>query len=855
MNLARLLFVCILALSFTTAALDVSVVTHDTDTQSTYKHLKACSCGGTQDSFRIKNIGMLEATYVFSLESENREWFTLERTSAYLQPGQTIDVLVYANVPCDYIGTVSYDIYVASEYGRYRAFHKTIESGVCENILADIAPIYLEVEPCGTERLSLTIENVATFRDTYAVQSGFGFPTVTLDAGEQAVLRGEYTASCSEWGSKVVPVTITSLKNQQSVTKHVTVNVPRHYDYDVAFGSIERPVCIGVQSAVPIIVHNTEPRANSVSLTLGEDEATVSIAGNSAKVVDLAYTPTRAGDATLTLEAVGGNGSIEKTSQLTIPVEACYGFSLSAPEPVSACPGTVTMPFTIRSDGTQVQPIWFDVQSNATTSIDGKTTLIRPGEQLVKDVTVQVLDADRSYYVTLNVSSEFRDAQATTQINGYSTESCYAVSPDSHKFRVWTDQTLLPVVITHTGLKPATYTVSYSGEFATAQETQITLAPDESTVLHLNLTPAGFETGRYVDRLMLSSNGVDYVTDFEITLREKGFWQHFLDAVRWDQGFLICSIASIIAAIILLLVFAAAIGIALGGVVYENPRSLSKQTAFIIGAALIIILLIVAIANTPQIPRTYERPIGMADPSGLYYEVGQADTVAISLNQYFADPDNDTLTYVASQSEYVQVRIDGDTALVKADTKYDGDVPLVFTASDGRGGLTDSGVITVRVVPYKPVTFLEYWRHVCHFATAIFLLAAVLIALLVIVTRGEPPKKLKRKEQHGIILYQQPRTEVVEQGAAQELVESVGSRIEVLPSGQVIGTQVQAGSITINQAKKSDLFVASAGGTKFHRTTCPIVKGMPKAKRLTFEKQADAIKAGYTPCKTCSSSE
>ncbi|MBF0594581.1 MAG: hypothetical protein HQL22_06405 [Candidatus Omnitrophica bacterium] len=46
-------------------------------------------------------------------------------------------------------------------------------------------------------------------------------------------------------------------------------------------------------------------------------------------------------------------------------------------------------------------------------------------------------------------------------------------------------------------------------------------------------------------------------------------------------------------------------------------------------------------------------------------------------------------------------------------------------------------------------------------------------------------------------------------------------------------------------------YVASKGGTKYHFATCSIGKKITADKLVKFAAPEDAVKAGYTPCKTC----
>ncbi len=547
------------------------------------------------------------------------------------------------------------------------------------------------------------------------------------------------------------------------------------------------------------------------------------------------------------------NGSIVKQTSVPVTVEACYGMTVSAPTNVQACAGDLYIPFTIESQGTQPQIVQFDVRANITTSIERSQAVLHPGRTLSEQVSIIVPNADRTYYATFAANGEYASNEATTIIKGYSTESCYLVAPTNHQFKVWTDQTVLPVVITHTGIQPSTYSVSYEGKFITPLEQQITLLPGEQAVVHLLVNSTGHETGRYVDRLMVSSHGVDYTTDFEIVLREKGAWQHFLDAWHWGGSFWICSIASIIALLLLGIIFVWALGIAFGFWTYQNPLWLTKQTVGWIAVISITILLLLMLGTVPSLTRSYERPIQQTSNSSLQYEMGENEEMQIDISQYFSDPDNDALSFSANQPEHLQVRITGDTALVRSAKGWGGEESLVFTASDGKGGFTDSALIQISVVPYKPVTFLQYWMQSCWFATWLLLLLAVVLFTLIVITSKDThpkrPTKASGSDAQALIELEQPAHRL-DHGSA-----DTASLVQQ-PTTVNIGAQVRAENITINQnTPKEELWVASEEGTKFHRITCPIVRNMPAEKRRTFVSREDAIKAGYTPCKTCSSHE
>ncbi len=46
-------------------------------------------------------------------------------------------------------------------------------------------------------------------------------------------------------------------------------------------------------------------------------------------------------------------------------------------------------------------------------------------------------------------------------------------------------------------------------------------------------------------------------------------------------------------------------------------------------------------------------------------------------------------------------------------------------------------------------------------------------------------------------------------------------------------------------------YVASKGGEKYHASVCPVAQKITADKKVTFATPEEAIKAGYSACKTC----
>jgi len=120
----------------------------------------------------------------------------------------------------------------------------------------------------------------------------------------------------------------------------------------------------------------------------------------------------------------------------------------------------------------------------------------------------------------------------------------------------------------------------------------------------------------------------------------------------------------------------------------EDKETTSKSIIAllaIIGIAIIILLLIKPVIQTPQAGIPSQKLI-------------QGHTKILDLNKYFQDPDGDTLEFaIKNKAQNINIWIKNGQAYITPDADFTGERTVVFTADDGKGGYAESNPVKLIV--------------------------------------------------------------------------------------------------------------------------------------------------------------
>ncbi|MBN1385901.1 hypothetical protein JW968_02870 [Candidatus Woesearchaeota archaeon] len=141
-----------------------------------------------------------------------------------------------------------------------------------------------------------------------------------------------------------------------------------------------------------------------------------------------------------------------------------------------------------------------------------------------------------------------------------------------------------------------------------------------------------------------------------------------------------------------------------------------------------------------------------------YQIIGENSSKSIDLSQHFTDPDDDLLSFSASEVEDIDIVIDGSTADIIPDEGMVGVRFVTFTATDTSGNSVSSPKVTLIVKPYTDdgeevggdldskgsrfVSFLKSYMY--YFIAGI----VILIFVIIVMSLLDKPKRRKRRRSH-----------------------------------------------------------------------------------------------------------
>ncbi len=857
-----MLLILVLTVMSVSAELVVNKYTNDFTLSSPYnEQLKLCACETKVDTLIVENVGSFDTHYTAYIESNYPGKIRVEEKQFSLAPKHYREIVVYIEDSCNLVGTWKYDVVVKSNYGRIERLSRTINSQICQTSLMDVQPRHVEVGLCEPAEFTVTLENVGTYADTFKLDFG-PFNDIAEPENWQVYILPDqeyeqeisFTWPCEVYGDFIIPFVMTTESGTPGAYQEATVTVRNEYDFSFEFDtSIE--ACALTETHFPLVVNNEAPVEDSFQLSLngpgflsidGERVKELTLNSDESREVSLIVTPGKQdiGEHEFTINARDKYGGIQKSRDIDVKVSNCFDPAVSmmadeinvATEPVVTCCGPQTYFVNVQNNGDREQVFRLEVLGPSFFTLDETTVRVAPSQNLNVPIRANLPCSDESYDFGVKVSpiqnSELAVEDYMT-IESQTQRTCHMVQIDDDELAVRETDSILPVLVKHTGIEGGIYSINMDSELFSVQEESLELVPGEQAVIHLeptvNLTEQS--KGRYVlqPQFTLEELNIDYNEHVGVQLRGKGLWQSAKD---WFFGLPWCApgtcgyfaialfIVLIALVIVLLLLWFGVFSLFKEGL----PLSILTALKTLLVILILVVLLALLFVPGPHASDEFERLADNQDATVLEWYQNQEYT--IDLDQYFEDPDMDVLSYRASQPRDVNVQIEGNIMTLEPDMNWAGENTLVVTAMDGKGGIADSPLFLLRVISEKPVSFWEWIQMWCAQIVLGLLLLILLAILLVILTIKE--------ERRGD--------------------DSDNNVIVVVPGApKKKPRRKKASTRTVATAAKRNKYrlYASKTGTKAHKHDCMALENVRKKDMVEYKSRATVLKAGLALCSIC----
>lgn len=766
--------------SFASAELIVNKYTNDFSIESpANEQVKMCSCETKIDTIVVDNVGQFGADFEVRVETNYPGSIKVSPSTFTLAPKHLREILVYIDDSCGIYGTFQYDVVVSNSYGRIERMHRTIRSDQCQTARLKIAPEGVMTGLCQSATFEVTTTNVGPYTDAFTLSFGAyeyatqaPIPSMLLEPGQSYTQEVAMTFPCEEYGTRIIPITVVAEKGGSTSSTERTVTIQNEYEFSLDIPT-RIDVCANINTEIPVKITNEASvkdnilvHANGPLFAKLSSREPISIAGESEKNVSVLLQPSQSdiGSHRLIISAQDMIGGKKKERSTEIIVHQCVDLDLKIQRdettdlrtPLTACCGEETLFVNVQNNGDRETVVQLLIDGPSIFQLEETSLRLAPGQNTNVLLTASLPCTDQAYSATIIAipqGMEHLNTSSTVSIHSQTERTCHAISIDEDELLMKETTTSLPIIIRNSGVAGGTYNIALENNLFSIEEESITLEPGEETTIHLIPRTNLFdeEKGRYVinPTITFEDPRITYEESVGISLVARGPIEQFnswVGGLPWNSlgvcGWTIIILSAILCMGIVILILTYL------GILTLWKDGLTAQVLSIIKTALIVaiivMLVILLLAPMPTKTAFYERAIDGSDTSIL--ELYQGDEKTIDLNQYFSDPDQDTLEYSAEQPKNVRVHIEENLLTIIPDKGFFGEDSLRIIATDPGGKTATSPRIQINVIPAKDLGVIGTMHLWCVQLITLLIFGILLVmTLLAFTIKERRPNSFQRK--------------------------------------------------------------------------------------------------------------
>lgn len=735
---ATILLVALLTLPIV-AASNISVDLYGNDrsftTQAAETDLSVCSCQTLTDNITITNTGDYASTYRINTSLDTAQ---PGQPTIRLQPGQQARIPIYIGKSCNaQPNQQQYTVDITDTYGKTQRIERTLTTNKCQSLTAELyRTTQSQINPCQPVSYQIQTKNPAPFQETYTITTNTPekqrIDAFTLQPGQQQTTNTTLQYQCETYGNVTPTFTVNAQNNnvQTTLKDNLTINQSYPYTFEQTRLTPDQPTCTTETLQATYEITNNAPFTNTydIETDLNTTE-NITVESDESDTFTIQTTSNTPQNTSETITITSRRGDITKQQTLQTRFVNCYDTTVETNDEYY-CAGQNTHPITITNNNQFTTTYTVDATTDANATFDQTQATIQPGStqtvHLPFNNTPEGVDQGT---IETTVSYQTRQdntntVTATASYTGLDTYQCTNLDiPDKATARYYEP---LTIPITNTGIHTATYNVTTNTEAFTTSQDQITIAGQETTyyVLEHNQYENDSTTTPVEITLEKTANNYEYTNTVNVELTPAPWWETLTGYMQDTQ----C------AQILLVLLVLLTLTILLG---HKITLSAGATTTMSIAAVLILILLVLTVGLPPILQANTS--LVADDNIKLTWPANQSYT--INLNDYFTDPDSDTLEYNVTNTSPVSLTQDNATITVRSSRVTN--TTARVTATDTQNATTTTNLILTATQPENTTLQSTYERN-CHYLNWLLLV----LLLTVIATRTATKTKIRRRRDH-----------------------------------------------------------------------------------------------------------
>lgn len=760
-----ILFLFTISATIPFSSAEIAVQTYSTDESFHFSSpiavLQGCSCQTLIDSFKITNTGAVPVLLTLTSSMPVR----FSESFFALSPGDSREVVYLLDAACDKTYNGALEIYATSSSGKVQTMQKQLQFGKCQNIAADVAlkqdPNTLN--PCQAITGNLTVQNTASFTDTYLlslkspemVSGGLSKEILVLQPQQFAVVPFSFSFNCAFNGRTTASFEVESQRNGMETSIPLILNVQDNYPYSIeALNSGE--VCALDKKEIVVQVSNGMPFEETFSFSFKSAQRNDFIASYSPSQftvpagqkfnVALFLSPLEGdeGNYIADVQVAARTADLKKTLSIPVNVNSCYLLSMElADDPSPLCSGTISRDLVVKNTGAFTENVSLQLRGPDFISLSENGFTLKSGEEKKVTLRGQFPDATQFYGAEVTASlSNGVSAAASSSFNIVSQESCYSVSGEKGLNSIgYSRGQNITVSIASSALQDEIYLISLESPVdwivLETAETSASKGSNGEVVLVANPTNESLP-GSYtvtVVAVPLSNPGISYSLPVQVELARPPF-------VSRAFSFLASHLCTQIA-MLLTFIFLVAAVIFVGLPKQKPSKALFRKNRIQFRVMLTIFVLfaifMLLLVQGIRLERQYPAIAPSAD--ALSFTWYSDEQYSIDLSQYFFSPEFEQLEYSASPVSGIEARIEGNVATFIPERGFSGRAVVEFTATDEGNHSAKSPLMKLEVVRAPGNSLAEYVGAYCE-AYNILLIGLVffLVWLSVIIAKRNTSK-------------------------------------------------------------------------------------------------------------------